>query len=87
MLSCVSPQTFDDYAHAQMAFRSAEQAGASYHSSSYFNKARSHMSLGELEFKNKNYDKANEYFQRAQKFAERAELMSVLKKSRGGEIY
>ena len=70
-----------------MALDAAKKASASRHSPAYFNKARSQMNLGMLEFKNNNYDDANEHFQSAQKFAEQAELISFIKKSFGGELY
>lgn len=52
-----------------------------------YSKARSFFNMGLMAFKNKEYDKANEYFQKAQKAAERAELVSVIKKSQGGSLY
>ncbi len=87
LISCASPRSFEDYAIAQEAINAAKRARASQMSPGLYSKARSQFGMGLIAFKNKNYNKANEHFQKSQYFAEKAELISYIKRSQGGSLY
>ena len=86
-LSCVSTPSYEGYAFAEEALRAARQMKAHTIYPSLYAKARNQFKLGLVEFQNKNYDKANMYFKKSQKWSERAELLSYIKKSRQGGLY
>lgn len=88
MCSCVSPASYEDYALASRAIKSAEEAHASLYSTSLYLKAMSYFRQGTLNFKRKDYGDAKVFFLKARKMAEKAELISFLKKSTGeGGLY
>ena len=87
LTACVSTRNFEEYALASAAMEAAKQSRAVQMSPSYYSRARSQFGIGLVAFQNKHYDRANEHFQRARKLAEKAELISYIKKSQGGSLY
>lgn len=87
-ISCVSPASFEDYAIAHIAIKTAKESNAGSHSTNLYLKALSYYRQGEISFKNKDYGMAKEYFEKSREMAERAELITYLKKSMGsGGLY
>ena len=86
LCSCVAPAPFEEYALAQAALEGARQAKAKQHGPRYYQVAQSYFRQAEVHFKNKNFDKALQYFRKSKDMAEKAERVSFMQMS-GDELY
>ena len=86
-MACASTASYEEYAFAEAALSAARQMKAHTSSPSLYAKARTQFKLGRVEFRKKNYDKANKHFKKARRLAEKAEVVSFIKISKGGGVY
>ena len=75
---------FKEYAFAEAALLASVRVDAHRLSPNAYVKAQSYFRQGKVEFNDANYDTARSYFNQAQKLAERAELLSYIKRSQSG---
>ena len=82
---CAGPKPIEDYVLSQAALKAAKDAGASSYASGYWFKAELSFRKAVKLYKNSSNSEAQVYFVRSRKYAERAEVLTRLKKFKSGE--
>lgn len=85
LTGCVAgPKPYSEYSLAFVALDAAKRAEAPRYASGYWTKAESLYRQGEQAYKVNDNTAAQEYFQQARKYAEKAENATRLKKFQSG---
>ena len=69
----------EEYNLAEVALRAAKDSEARRYSPKIFAKAKKYMKLGQKAYKQRYYNKANEYFRKCRYYSEKAEEISQIK--------
>lgn len=85
-LGCAGPKPYEDYAIAYVALRSAKKAEASRYSPGYWSKAERLYREGQQAYKDNTNEKAKKLFHLSQKYAEKAENVTRLRKFQTGGV-
>jgi hypothetical protein len=84
LAGCAGKPPIREYNLTATAMKSARAAGATKFASGYYTKAEDFYRQAEESYADRKYDQARSQFRQAKLFAERAENLSVLKKSSSG---
>jgi hypothetical protein len=84
LAGCVGKPPVREYNLTATAMKAAKSAGAPKFANGYFTKAEDFYRQAEASYADRDYDQAKALFRQAKLFAERAENLSVLKKSSSG---
>jgi hypothetical protein len=86
--SCrTAPAPYEDYALARTAVQAARDADSPRFAPGFWARADENFRLAEREYKDSDFEAAKLHFHMAQKFAEKAENATRLKKFKTGDSY
>lgn len=86
-VSCVGPAPIREYNFAHTAIEAAKKAGAEQYAPRYWNQAQSTYRTALKNYDDRQYEKAQELFLKAQSLAERAENQASITKFKSGEAF
>ena len=85
-LGCINKRlVHEEYNLAQIALKAAEESEAKRYAPKAFSSSRKYMKWGEKAYKEKNYKRSTEYFQKCRYYSEKAENISRLKLFKKGD--
>lgn len=84
LFGCAGPKPYAEYSQAYIALKSARSSEASRYSPGYWSKAERLYREGEQAYKQNENEKAKVLFGQAQKYAEKAENVTRLRKFKTG---
>jgi len=81
------PAPYEEYVLARAAVRAAQEVDSARFSTGLWNRAEENYRNGAKSFKDADFKEAQQYFQRAIEYAERAENATRLKKFQSGDSF
>ena len=85
-VSCAGPKPYQDYILSQAALGKAKSSGAESFAKSYWYKAEKSYLKAQRHYKLNENTEAGQYFRLSRKYAEKAEMLTRLKKFKSGEV-
>lgn len=87
LVGCVTaPPPIDDYTLARVALEAARAVEAARHSPGYYHQAEEAYRKAKLLFEDRDYEEAQELFEKARTAAEKAENSARLIRMKNGEV-